>query len=133
MDLETQISVLRHYVVANGNQVDEVFSDVASGMNESRTSFMKLIKLVTSNQVDVVYISYKDRLTRFGFGYFEQLFALFGTEIKVLNSTTESEFQQELTEDLISVIHHFSMVSNHKKQLNELKESLRKSQESQEK
>jgi predicted site-specific integrase-resolvase len=58
-----------------------------------------------------VFISFRDRLSRFGFDYFKNLFAKYNTEIKVLDEFEETNktFQEELTEDLIAIIHHFSM------------------------
>ena len=70
------------------------------------------------------FISYKDRLTRFGFDYFKHIFEEFGTKIVVLDELeeTNSDFQTELTNDLISIIHHFSMklYSNRRKKLKEI-------------
>jgi predicted site-specific integrase-resolvase len=42
---------------------------------------------------------------------------MFGTEIEVVNLTKEEDFQTELTQDLISIIHH-------RKELNALKKVL---------
>ncbi|MFA7127642.1 MAG: hypothetical protein WC136_00560 [Sphaerochaeta sp.] len=65
-------------------------------------------------------------MVRFGFQYFEKLFKKYGTEIQVLNSSKEEDFQEELTQDLISIIHHFSMkmYSNRRKKLKELEKTL---------
>lgn len=46
----------------------------------------------------------EDRLSRFGFSYFENFFKKYNTEIIVLNATDETNFEQELTEDLISIL-----------------------------
>ena len=45
---------------------------------------------------------------------------MFGNEIEIVNLTKEEDFQTELTQDLISSIHHFSMkmYSNRRKELN---------------
>lgn len=122
-DLENQIKLISQYMISNGILVDEVYSDIASGMNENRIGFDNLINDVISYKIDKIYISYKDRLTRFGYQYFEKLFKKYNTEIVVLNSTKEEDFQDELTSDLISIIHHFSMkmYSNRRKLLKELK------------
>ena len=55
-------------------KIDEYLSEIASGMNEDRKQFNKLIDSVISGTVSKIYITYKDRLTRFGFSYFENLF-----------------------------------------------------------
>ena len=122
-NLKRQEQILREYCVSNGIIPDRVISDIASGMNEDRKGLQDLISLVKEGKVKTVYVSYKDRLTRFGFGYFKYLFSLFGTEICVVNLTTEEDFQQELTQDFISILHHFSMklYSNRRKELKKLK------------
>lgn len=116
-------------MISKGVIPKEIYDDVASGMNENRKSFNKLIDAVISGKIENIYISYKDRLTRFGYQYFETLFEKFGTKIIVINSTTEEDFQSELTQDLISIIHHFSMkmYSNRRKILKELQKNLENS------
>lgn len=125
-DLKRQETILREYCVSNGIIPDKVISDIASGMNENRKGLQELIGLVKDGKVKTVYVSYKDRLTRFGFDYFVYLFNLFGTEIKVVNLTSEEDFQQELTQDFISILHHFSMklYSNRRKELKKLKSEM---------
>lgn len=127
-DLDRQESGLREYCVSNGFKPDKIITDIASGMNENRNGFNEVIDLVINHKVDRVIISYKDRLARFGFDYFNNLFTKFGTTIEVVNLTKEEDFQNELTEDLISIIHHFSMkmYSNRRNQLKQLKSDLQK-------
>ena len=128
-DLKHQISLLQQYLCSNGIIVDEVFSDIASGMNEDRTKFNTLMELVVAGDIDTIYITYKDRLTRFGFGYIEKFCSLHGTKITVVNATNEEDFQTELTTDLISIIHHFSMkmYSNSRTELKKLEKTLKNS------
>ena len=130
-DLRTQTTFLTQYMVNKGVKPDLVLEDIASGMNENRTNFNKLIQLVVENKVSTVYISYKDRLVRFGFEYFKNIFSQFNTSIEVVNLTKEEDFQQELTQDFISIIHHFSMkmYSNRRKILKELTKKLNKDSE----
>ena len=88
------------------------------------------MSFVKEGKVDIVYISYKDRLTWFGFDYFDYIFNLFDTKIEVVNLTKEEDFQQELTQDFISIIHNFSMklYSNKRKQLKQSKNELEQEQ-----
>ncbi len=125
-DLIRQSSILREFVTRNGFVCDHEFQDIASGMNENRKGFNDMLELVFQNKVSKIFVTYKDRLVRFGFGHFQKIFEIFGTEIVVVNATKEEDFQQELTEDLISIIHHFSMkmYSNRRKILNQLKKDL---------
>ena len=123
-DLNRQIEMVKGYAISNGYKIEKIFKDIASGMNENRTEFNLLLRDIFSGNVDTVFISYKDRLTRFGFDYFKHIFEEFGTKIVVLDELeeTNSDFQTELTNDLISIIHHFSMklYSNRRKKLKEI-------------
>ena len=126
-DLKKQIQILNDFCNSNGIIIDEIFAEIASGMNEDREEFNKIIDLVVNKEIDKIYITFEDRLTRFGFKYFENLFDKFDTQIVVLNNKINNEsFEEELSNDLISIIHHFSMkmYSNRRKQLNEIKKQL---------
>ena len=129
-DLSNQIDVLKKYVISNGSN-PKVFSDIGSGMNEKRPGLISLMNEITQNKISKVVISHKDRLTRFGFGYLETIFKMYNTEIEIINLEDDKSFQEELTEDLIAIIHHFSMkfygkrknqVINFSKQLKETKD-----------
>ena len=126
-DLKRQTKLIQEYMAANGIIPDLTFEEIASGMNENRAQLNKLIQLVIQNKVDKIFITFKDRLTRFGFEYFVNFFKEFGTQIVVINSTREEDFQQELTQDLISIIHHFSMkmYSNRRKILKDVQKTLK--------
>lgn len=73
-DLEKQVEYLKEYCSAKGYTVIDVLTDIASGLNEKRRGLKKLFEYVVSGEVEVVVISYKDKLTRFGFGYLEGFF-----------------------------------------------------------
>lgn len=121
-DLKKQIQILNDFCNSNGIIIDEIFAEIASGMNEDREEFNKIIDLVINKEIDKIYITFEDRLTRFGFKYFENLFDKFDTQIVVLNNKINNEsFEEELSNDLISIIHYFSMkmYSNRRKKLKE--------------
>lgn len=65
--------------------------------------------MVMNDEIDRIFILYKDRLTRFGFNYLEQICNKFGTKIIVISEEIqEKSIQEELAEDIISIIHSFS-------------------------
>jgi putative resolvase len=101
-DLERQVEYLRQ------SGVQEVITDIGSGLNEKRKGFLRLLDRVLHNEVDKVVILYEDRLTRFGFDTLKKVFEAHGTNIEVLNQTDVKPPQQELVEDLITIISHFS-------------------------
>lgn len=127
-DLLNQIELVKSYCITNGIKISKVYQDIASGMNENRKDFNILINDVISGKIKNIYISFKDRLTRFGFDYFKNLFQKYNVNITILDELEESNktFQDELTEDLISIIHHFSMklYSNRRKKLKEIEKIL---------
>ena len=101
-DLERQVKYLQEY------GVHEVITDIGSGLNENRKGFLKLLDKILHNEVDKVVILYEDRLTRFGFDTLKRVFEEHGTSIEVINQTDAKPPQQELVEDLITIISHFS-------------------------
>lgn len=127
-DLNTQIEMIKSYCISHGILVDEIYKDIASGMNENRKDFNLLLDEVLNGNIDTVYISFKDRLTRFGFDYLKNIFAKYNTKIFVIDDHEETNktFQDELTEDLISIIHHFSMklYSNRRKKFKDIESIL---------
>ena len=67
----------------------------------------QLLKEVMDNQVDTIFITYKDRFIRFGYDWFERLCKMHNTEIVVLNNI-ETRPTQEMINDMISTVHVFS-------------------------
>lgn len=116
-DLENQIETITAYVNKNGYGVDEAYSDIASGMNLDRKGFIKLLSAVMANEIDEVFISYKDRLTHLDFDLISRLFSQYGTKINVINSSENKSAEEELFEDLMNVIHSFSMKAYSKRRL----------------
>ena len=107
-DLEKQVNYLTNYAVAKGYKVVDVLKDIASGLNTQRKGLLKLFKLVESRSVDVVLVTYKDRLTRFGFEYLEEFFSAMGVRIEAVFGEEPKDDTQELVEDLISIITSFA-------------------------
>ena len=105
-DLDNQVDFLRKYLISNGINPEKVYTDIASGMNEDRRGLTDMINDIIEGKVSKVVISHKDRLTRFGFGYLEKVFSKYNVEIEVVNLEDEKSFQEELTEDLIAIIHN---------------------------
>nr|WP_152022395.1 IS607 family transposase [Streptococcus pneumoniae] len=106
-DLNNQFNFIKNYCNAKGIIVDDYMSDIGSGLNYKRKNWNKLLDQVMNNEIETIYITYKDRFIRFGYDWFEHLCHQFDTQIVVLNDKTTSP-QQELVEDLISIIHVFS-------------------------
>jgi len=105
-DLERQIELIKNFAKEKGWEI-EILKDVGSGLKEDRRNFKKLLKMVTNKEVSKVVIAYPDRLTRFGFKIIEEFFKSYGTEIVVINKKEKTP-QEELIEDLITIISYFA-------------------------
>ena len=114
VDLANQEQVIEEYMNRNGVKVDKVYSDIKSGMSLDRKGFQSLLEDVQNNKIDTVYVSYKDRLARLSYELVVKLFTKHNVRIQVINEAKKSD-EQELFEDLMQVIHGFSMKMHSKR------------------
>lgn len=106
-DLKNQVEFLKTYCNANGVIINDVITDIGSGLNYNRKKWNALLDKVISGKINKIYIAFPDRFIRFGFDWFNQFCEKFNTKIIVVNNEKHSP-EQELTEDLINIIHVFS-------------------------
>jgi len=107
-DLERQVEYLTQYCSSKGYRLVGVLSDVASGSKTDRRGLLKLFNYVINRQVDVVVVTYRDRLTRFGFEYLEYFFNQHGVRVEVVFGEEPKDAYQELVEDLIEIVTSFA-------------------------
>ena len=108
-DLDRQIQKIKDFAITENPKSIETITDIGSGLNDNRKGLNKLIKWVQEDKVDRIFISYKDRLTRFGFNYLKAICDDHNTQIVVVSSETlDKSTSEELAEDIISIIHSFS-------------------------
>jgi putative resolvase len=101
-NLEAQAGRLQDYCAAKGWVVAQVVKEIGSGINDNRP---KLLKLLTDPTVTLIVVEHKDRLTRFGFNYIEQLLALQGRRIEVINQAENGK--EDLIQDFVSIVTSF--------------------------
>ncbi|MDD4932061.1 MAG: IS607 family transposase [Methylacidiphilaceae bacterium] len=106
-DLKNQREALEAFCLAQGKAVAERLEDVGSGLNYKRKNFLRLMEMVERGELSEIIVAHKDRLVRFGFEWFEKFCRDHGTEIVVMNAESLSP-QEEMTKDLLSIIHCFS-------------------------
>src|SRR5437868_914814 len=97
-DLERQMQRLKDYAAAKGYQVTKTVSELASGLNDSCPKFLKLL---TDTSIGVIVVEHRDRATRFGLTYIEQLMQMQGRRFEVL---FPSDTDNDLVDDFIAVI-----------------------------
>ena len=132
-NLENQEEYLRNYTNAKGVILDEVLTDIGSGINYNRKNFNKILELVEAEEVSEIYVTYKDRFVRFGFEWFNNFCEKHGAKIIILNQPSTSP-EQELAEDLLNIATVFSE-RNHdlRKYKTEINKDLKKTNEQKEK
>ncbi|WP_226594105.1 IS607 family transposase [Microseira wollei] len=106
-DLNRQVLVLESYCAKHGWEF-EIIQDQGSGMNYKKKGLIRLIKLITSYQVERLVLTHKDRLLRFGSDLIFTLCEKFGTEVIIINRSDESTFEEDLAADVLEIITVFS-------------------------
>lgn len=124
--LQSQTDRLHEWCIKNGIDISITYEDIKSGMSFDRKNFNQLILEIVRNNIALIIIENKDRLCRFGFELLETFCKCFGTRIIVVNDSYLSKTaEQEMTEDLISIVHHFSMkLYSKRRKINKIKKLL---------
>lgn len=108
-DLKRQIQTLTNYAITQNPHNIQTITDIASGLNDNRKGLNKLLQQIMNNQVNRVFINYKDRLTRFGYNYIKQICDNYNTQIIIVSNEEQNKsIEFELAEDIITIIHSFS-------------------------
>ena len=94
-----------------------IITDIASGINFKRKGLSTILDTCLQGNIGEVVIANRDRLCRFGYELIEQLVSKAGGKITVLQNDKDKTSEQELTEDLLSIIHVFSCRQMGKKKL----------------
>jgi len=126
-DLENQTELLKRFCFERGYTINQVYTDIASGISfEKRKGLFNLLDEVISRHVERVVISYKDRLSRIGYGLFKHLFGKYNCEIVVMSEVgSEKLDSQEIFEEIVSLLHCYSMKFYSKRRIQRIKEALR--------
>ena len=107
-DLDRQKARLLEHCVAHNYRVGSIFDEVCSGMKADRPKLKQLFKLVIARKINRVLVEYKDRLTRFQFEIFVVFFGSYGVTIECVEEVLPKSFENELVEDMLSLLSSFS-------------------------
>lgn len=126
VDLEHQIDLLKQFCFVNGYSVGGIYADIASGISfEKRIQFFELLDEILNHRVERVVITYKDRLSRVGFELFAHLFEKFHCKIIVMSEVgSENLDSQEIMEEIVSLLHCYSMKLYSKRRVQKIKEAI---------
>lgn len=121
-DLLNQRRVLEEFVVAKGLANVEFIEEVGGGLNFKRKKFLSLMTDMGRREIKTLILAHRDRLTRFGYDWFEYYAKANGCEVLVLNQERLSP-EQEMVQDLMTIVHCFSSrlygLRNYRKKLDE--------------
>lgn len=121
-DLANQRRVLEEFVIARGLANVEFIEEVGGGLNFQRKRFLTLMDEIGRREIKTLILAHRDRLTRFGFEWFEHYAKVNGCEFLVLNQERLSP-EQEMIQDMMTIVHCFSSrlygLRNYRKKLKE--------------
>lgn len=108
-DLDRQVVKVMEYAEGFYLRNPLILKEVGSGLNDNRKQIQRLIQMVLHGEVNRIFVSYKDRLTRFGYHYLETVCRECGVEIHVVSDEiSEKSIQEEMVEDMMALIASFS-------------------------
>jgi predicted site-specific integrase-resolvase len=84
-----------------------VFQDVGSGLAERRRGLSRMLDAVARGEVEVVRVTHRDRLARFGTLYLERFFAQNNCQLEVLHAQAGTS-QDELLTDFMALVASFA-------------------------
>lgn len=125
-DLENQIELLKQFCFSNGYRISAIYKDIASGIDfENRKDFFIMLDDIINGKIERVVITYKDRLSRVGFSLFSKLFNRYKCDIVVMSEVGSSKLDsQEIFEEIVSLLHCYSMKLYSKRRIQKIKEVL---------
>ena len=83
----------------------EIISDIGSGLNFERKGLNEIIEEAIRGNIEIVVISYKDRLARFGYELIEKLIVNYSNgTIKIENKKEEETPAEEISKDIIAIM-----------------------------
>jgi len=101
-NLISQSKRINDFCTAKGWIISENIMEIGSGLNDNRK---KLLKVFLDKKATKIVVEHKDRLTRFGFNYIEQLCKSFNCEIVIINPAITDK--EDLIQDFTSIITSF--------------------------
>ncbi len=83
-----------------------VYEEVASGLNDNRRELTKMFRNLSS--VDIIVVENADRLARFGYSYLKEFAKAFNVEIEAIEVVKKLQPNEEMVNDLVSIVTCFS-------------------------
>lgn len=107
-NLERQVGRVLEHCYTNKWDV-ELYKDIGSGLTENRCEFKKLFNRIADNDVIRVVVEHKYIIARYGYETFVALCKNFGVEVIVLKEQEDQSFEEEMVDDIISLVTSYSV------------------------
>ena len=86
---------------------EDIIINTSNITNYNRKKWNQLLDEVMEQNIKTIIVTHKDRFIRFGYDWFEKFCTKFNTTIVVVNNEELSP-QEELVQDIVSILHVFS-------------------------
>ena len=106
-DLQTQVLALSHHAQTDGF-TPKIYTDIGSGLNDKRPRFLRLLIDAVDRRFDRLYITYRDRLARFGTHSYEEIFRALHIPIICIREASDDCLESQLVKDVIALITSFA-------------------------
>jgi putative resolvase len=85
-----------------------VIQDVGSGVNFKRKGLLELLDSCLHGTIGELVVAHRDRLSRFAFELIQTIVIKAGGKVTVIDDEIQKSTEQELAEDLLSIVHIYS-------------------------
>jgi putative resolvase len=102
-DLENQIKYMK-----NKYPDYEILSDIGSGINFKRGNFNKILDYGINGELEVLVVSYKDRLCRIAFDLISNILDKYSKTNIIIENDDNKSSEEELVDDMLEIITVFS-------------------------
>ena len=99
--LDSQVARVTRWAVQNGHSVDDVVTEIGSGLNGKRRKFLRLL---SDSSVQTIMVEHRDRFCRFGVEYVEAALKAQNRSLVVVDDTeVDDDLVRDVTEVLTSL------------------------------
>ncbi|MFA5759904.1 MAG: IS607 family transposase [Clostridia bacterium] len=104
VNLDKQLERLENFAIAKGWKIVHSVKEVGSGLNDKR---IQLEKLLSKRDYDIILVEHKDRFSRFGVNYIENLLNQTNRKLYIINDRQDNT-PEDLMQDFVSIVTSFT-------------------------
>lgn len=105
-NLQRQKDRLIKYCNDKQYNIVNIYEEIASGLNDNRRELTKMFRKL--DEINSIIVEYSDRLARFGYSYLKEFAKSFDVEIEFIEQNKKLEPNEEMVNDLVSIVTCFS-------------------------